>query len=168
MVKEYILFQGNTTKLTRNEHVALNGAGGGTVGEWRNREGQGGWAGCVERNDMTSPLTDDFFILKRRSLFTEGSNSRGRAAASLEERKRIFTPCWPLKQKSKTSDSDSKPLLYGLRKRRRIWSGFGLREKLEGWNSRRFPWKLNTTLWNNRELTTRNEVGDSTSVLTLQ
>lgn len=87
MVKEYILFQGNTTKLTRNEHVALNRAGGGTVGERRNREGQGGWAGCAGRNDMTSPLTDDFFILKRSSLFTEGSDSRGRAAAGLEDKK---------------------------------------------------------------------------------
>lgn len=99
MMKEYILFQGNTTKLTRNEHVALNGAGGGTVGERRNRERQGGRAGCVGRNDMTSPLTDDFFILKRRSLFTEGSDSRGRAAAGLEDKKRIFTSCWPLKAK---------------------------------------------------------------------
>ncbi len=50
---------------------------------------------------MTSPLTDDFFILKRSSLFTEGSDSRGRAAAGLEDKKRIFTSCWPLKAKIK-------------------------------------------------------------------
>lgn len=87
MVKEHILFQSNTTKLTRNEHVALNGAGGGTVGEWRNREGQGGRTGCAGRNDMTRPLSDDFLILKRRSLFTEGSNSRSWAAAGLEHKK---------------------------------------------------------------------------------
>lgn len=99
MVKEHSLFQSNTTKLTRNEHVALNWAGGGTVGERRNGEGQGGRTGRAGRNDMTSPLSDDVFILKRRSLFTEGSDSRSRAAAGLEDKNRILTLCWPLKAK---------------------------------------------------------------------
>jgi len=99
MVKEHILFQSNATKLTRNEHVALNWARGGTVGERRNGQGQGGRTGRAGRNDMTSPLTDVIFILKRRSLFTEGSDSRGRAAAGLEDKNRILTLCWPLKAK---------------------------------------------------------------------
>lgn len=99
MVKEHILLQGNATKLTRNEYVALSRARGGTVGVRRNGEGQGGRTACAGRNDMASPLRDDFFILKRRRLFTEGSNSRGWAAAGLEDKTRIFTLCWPLNAK---------------------------------------------------------------------
>lgn len=69
---------------------------------------------------MTSPLRDDVFILERRNLFTEGSDSRGRTAAGLEDKNRIFTSRQPLKENSKTSDSENTALLYSPRKRRLI------------------------------------------------